>query len=157
MVAVPRIPPPVAALGAAVTQRALSGATPPPSKGRAAVATIVSLASLSIAGAAAIHFRRSGTTLEPFQPDRASVLITSGANTISRNPMYVGLAGLLLAHAVWRGSWVALLPVAGFVVLIDRLQVQAEEAALLEKFGAEYDAYRATSPRWIGRRSLDFT
>lgn len=153
----PLIPPPLAALGAAVTQRALSGTAPPPSKARVAVATIVSLASLSMAGAAANRFRRSGTTSEPFQPDRASVLITSGANTISRNPMYVGMAGLLMAHAVWRGSWIALLPLAGFVVFIDRVQVQAEEKALLEKFGTEYDAYRATSPRWIGRRSLDFT
>jgi len=71
--------------------------------------------------------------------------------------MYVGLAGLLGAHAVWRGSWAALLPLAAFVVLIDRVQIKAEEAALLEKFGAEYDAYRATSPRWTDRRSLDFT
>jgi len=110
-----------------------------------------------MAGTAASRFRRGGTTLEPFHPDRASVLVTSGANTISRNPMYVGMAGLLVAHAAWRGSWAALLPLAGFVVFIDRVQIQAEEAALLEKFGAEYVAYRAMSPRWIDRRSLDFT
>ena len=71
--------------------------------------------------------------------------------------MYVGMAGLLLAHAVWRGSWTALLPVVGFVVFIDRAQIQAEETALLEKFGAAYEAYRATTPRWIDRRSLGFT
>ncbi|MGH3509194.1 MAG: methyltransferase family protein [Nocardioidaceae bacterium] len=121
------------------------------------VAATVSLASMSMAGSAAGRFRRSGTTLEPLHPDRASVLVTSGVNTITRNPMYVGLAGLLVAHATWRGSWVALLPLAGFVVLIDRVQIQAEEEALLEKFGAEYDAYRASSPRWLDRRSLAFT
>lgn len=154
MVTVPRIPPPVAALGAAVTQRALAGAAPPLSKRRTALATTVSLASLSMAGEAATRFLRRGTTLEPFQPDRASVLITSGANTISRNPMYVGMAGLLLAHAVWRRSRIALLPLAGFVVFIDRVQIQAEEAALLENFGAEYNAFRAASPRWIDQRSL---
>ena len=69
--------------------------------------------------------------------------------------MYVGLSGLLVAHAVWRGSWAALLPLAGFVAFIDRIQVQAEETALLEKFGAEYDAYRAATPRWVDRRSLN--
>lgn len=110
-----------------------------------------------MAGAAANRFRHSGTSLEPLRPDRASVLVTSGANTISRNPMYLGLAGLLVAHAVWRGSWAALLPLAGFVAFIDRVQIHAEEAALLERFGAEYDVYRATTPRWIDRRSLDFT
>lgn len=114
----------------------------------------VSLASLSLAGASARRFRRSGTTVEPFHPEHASVLVTGGANSVSRNPMYVGLAGLLLAHAVWRGSWAALVPMAGFVVVIDRLQIAAEEAALLEKFGVEYEAYRSASPRWLDRRSL---
>ncbi len=70
--------------------------------------------------------------------------------------MYVGLAGLLVANAIWRSSWVALAPVAGFVVLIDRLQIQAEESALLEKFGHAYETYRAASPRWLDGRSLDF-
>lgn len=106
-----------------------------------------------MAVAAVDRFRRSGTTIEPFQPDRASVLVTNGANAVSRNPMYVGLAGMLVAHGVWRGSWVTLLPLAGFVVFIDRVQIQAEEAALLEKFGAEYDAYRAAAPRWIALKS----
>ena len=85
------------------------------------------------------------------------MLVTSGANAISRNPMYVGMAGLLLAHAVWRGSWTALLPLAGFVAFIDRAQIRAEESALLEKFGAAYEAYKATTPRWIDRRSLSLT
>jgi protein-S-isoprenylcysteine O-methyltransferase Ste14 len=111
---------------------------------------------LGLAGAAAAQFRRRGTTVEPFRPESASVLVTTGANSISRNPMYLGMAGLLVAHAVWRGSWEALLPVAGFIVLIDRLQIRAEESALTRKFGAEYDDYRAASPRWLGRRSLAF-
>ncbi len=152
-----RLPPPVVALGAAMAQRGLSRATPRPSKGRAAVAASLALASLSMAATAARGFRRSGTTLEPLHPDQASVLVTSGPYTVSRNPMYVGLAGLLAAHAAWRGSWAALLPLAGFVAIIDRSQIQAEEAALLEKFGPEYSAYRATSPRWIDRRSFDLT
>lgn len=121
------------------------------------MAAAISLASLSMAGTAASRFRRSGTTLEPLQPDHASVLVTSGANAVSRNPMYVGMAGVLVAHAVWRGAWAALVPLAGFVVFIDRVQIQAEEAALLEKFGADYDAYRATAPRWIAPRSLGLT
>ncbi len=118
---------------------------------------MMALVSVATAGGAASRFRRSGTTLEPLHPDRASTLVTGGVNTISRNPMYLGLAGLLVAHCLWRGSWAALLPVAGFVILIDRVQIQAEEAALLEKFGTEYETYRSRSPRWIDRRSLYFT
>ena len=148
------VPPPVVALAAGLVQRALTGATVKPDAGRAALATVVGLASLSLAGASAGLFRRSATTVDPLHPDRASVLVTTGPNAITRNPMYVGMAGVLVAHAVWRGSWAALLPVAGFVAVVDRLQVAAEEPALLGRFGAEYESYRASTPRWVGVRSL---
>ncbi len=152
----PHVPPPLLALAAALAQRVLTDARPAPRAGRAAVTSTVALASVSMAAASGRRFRRSDTTIDPLHPDQTSVLVTTGANSISRNPMYVGLAGLLVAHAIWRGSWAALAPVAGFVVLIDRLQVEAEESALLEKFGADYEAYRAASPRWLGLRSLAF-
>ncbi len=148
-----RIPPPLVAVAAAVAQRALTGPTTRPTSGRAAVAAAIGLASGSMAGGAARHFRRSDTTVDPVHPDRASVLVTSGPNSISRNPMYAGLAGLLVANAVWRGSWTGLLPVLAFGAFIGRTQIRAEEAALLDKFGAEYDAYRASTPRWIGPTS----
>jgi protein-S-isoprenylcysteine O-methyltransferase Ste14 len=118
------------------------------------VAGATAAASAVIAGAAAAQFRRRGTTVDPFEPERASVLVTTGANTVTRNPMYVGMAGLLVANAVRRGSWTALLPVAAFITVIDRVQVAAEETALVAKFGAEYDAYRAAVPRWLDGRSL---
>ncbi len=149
-----RVPPPLVAVAAAVAQRALTGPTPRPTAGRAALTAGIALASFSMAGATARLFRRSGTTVDPVHPDRASALVTTGPNSISRNPMYVGLAGLLLANAAWRGSWAGLVPVAGFVLLIDRIQVEAEESALLAKFGAEYESYRGSTPRWIGPGSL---
>ena len=154
MVSVPRIPPPAAAVGAALLQRALSPEARPPTRVRAAGAATLGVVSFWTAGAAASRFRRSGTTLEPVHPDRASVLVTDGVNTISRNPMYLGLAGMLFAHAVWRGSWTAVLPLAGFVAFIDRVQIRAEEAALREKFGTAYEDYVATTPRWVDSRSL---
>ena len=149
------VPPPVVAVAAALAQRALTGATPRPGAGRAVTTAVLAAASFSMAGVAAGLFRRSDTTVDPLHPDRASALVTTGPNAISRNPMYVGMAGLLLAHATWRGSWAALLPLGGFVLLIDRLQIEAEESALLQRFGAEYESYRASVPRWIGVRSLD--
>ena len=109
---------------------------------------------MGLAGASSAQFRRSGTTVQPFRPDRASTLVTTGANAVTRNPMYVGMAGLLVAHAVRRGSWPALLPAVGFVALIDRWQVEFEEEALRGKFGADYDAYCAAVPRWIDVRSV---
>jgi protein-S-isoprenylcysteine O-methyltransferase Ste14 len=151
---VTRLPPPLLALAAAAAQRALSPGATAPGGLRAATAGLISAGSLALAGASAGQFRRSGTTVEPFRPDRASTLVTTGANSVTRNPMYVGMAGLLVAHAVRRGSWPALLPAAGFVGLIDRWQVEFEEEALRGKFGPAYDAYCAAVPRWLDARSL---
>lgn len=149
-----KLPPPVWALLAGVSQRALTGPTSPPGRTRSATSATVALASFAMAGAASHRFQRSGTTIDPFRPERASVLVTTGANAVSRDPMYVGMAGLLVAHALWRGAWVACLPVIGFVAVIDRHQIPTEEAALAAKFGTEYDAYRSSTPRWLGSRSV---
>jgi protein-S-isoprenylcysteine O-methyltransferase Ste14 len=142
------------ALSAAVAQRVLTRDAPALTTHRATAAAAVAVASGSLAVAAARRFRRTGTTVEPFRLDQTSALVTSGANALSRNPMYLGLAGLLVANAIRRGSWLALLPVAGYVTAVSRLQVAAEESALLAKFGEEYRAYRAAVPRWVDHRSL---
>jgi protein-S-isoprenylcysteine O-methyltransferase Ste14 len=150
-----RPPPPLLAIAAALAQSALTikGEHRPPTS-RAAAAMAIATASGALAASAAGQFRRQGTTVEPFNPALASALVTTGANAVSRNPMYVGLAGLLVANAVRLGSWKALLPVAAFALVIDRFQIRAEESALLANFGADYEAYRATVPRWLGRRSV---
>jgi protein-S-isoprenylcysteine O-methyltransferase Ste14 len=63
---------------------------------------------------------------------------------------------LLVSNAIRRGSWAALVPVVGFTMVIDRWQISSEESALLANFGADYEAYRAVVPRWLGRRSGAF-
>jgi protein-S-isoprenylcysteine O-methyltransferase Ste14 len=109
---------------------------------------------VGLAAASARQFGRQGTTVEPFEPSRAAALVTTGVNSMTRNPMYVGMAGLLVANALRLGSWTALFPAAVFTVVIDRVQIAAEEPALLANFGAEYEAYRTSVPRWVGLRSV---
>ena len=150
-----RVPPPVLALGAGVAQRALTRGAGRPTAARTVVAVGIALASVGLAEGSDRRFRRVGTTTNPFDPAQASALVTTGPNASTRNPMYVGMTGLLVANAVRRGSWTALLPVAAFVAVIDRLQILAEEAALEARFGAEYADYRAAVPRWLDRRSLE--
>jgi len=147
-------PPPVLAIAEALAQAALTKGAQRPRVSRAAVALSIAAASGALAGSAAGQFRRRGTTVEPLHPSLTTVLVTSGANSVSRNPMYVGLVGLLVANSVRRGSWKALLPVAAFIVLIDRFQIAAEESALSSKFGPDYEAYRAAVPRWLGPGSV---
>jgi protein-S-isoprenylcysteine O-methyltransferase Ste14 len=149
-----KIAPPVLALGAGLAQRALTRDARRPTIARAVAAGATAAAPLALAGAAARLFRRQGTTLDPFHPAHASVLVRTGPNAISRNPMYVGLTGLLFSNAVRLSSWSALAPVGVFVLVIDRLQIRAEESALLAHFGSDYEDYRAAVPRWLDRRSM---
>ena len=78
--------------------------------------------------------------------------MTGGFNAYSRNPMYVGMAGLLLANAARRPAPVALLPLVGFAAWLDRRQIPMEEAALRALFRDDYDHYSARVPRWLGPR-----
>ncbi len=112
-------------------------------------ATPLLVASGALGVAALGGFARAGTTFDPVRIDRASVLVTDGVLARTRNPMYLALAGVLVAHALARGSWVGLLPVGGFVWAVDRGQIAAEEAVLRGKFGPEYESYLRRVPRWI--------
>ena len=76
---------------------------------------------------------------------------THGGNGITQE---YGMAGLLVANALRRGSWPGVLPVAVFVAVIDRFQIAAEERALADRFGVDYAAYRSSVPRWLGARSF---
>ena len=118
-----------------------------PLRGGAAFGLIC--ASAWLLGGSLARFVRDRTTPDPRFPDGAASLVTDGPNAWTRNPMYVGTAGVLLTHSLLRRSWAATLPVALFVLVIDRSQIAAEERALAARFGEEYERYRAQVPRWI--------
>jgi protein-S-isoprenylcysteine O-methyltransferase Ste14 len=105
-------------------------------------------------GDALVQFQRAGTTVDPISPDHASALVVGGANRVSRNPMYLGMATALLAHAVARRSAAALAPVGGFVAVLTVGQIAAEERALADRFGDGYARYRGEVPRWVDARSF---
>jgi protein-S-isoprenylcysteine O-methyltransferase Ste14 len=109
-----------------------------------------------LAGSAAGLFRSGGTTLDPHHPERSTALVTGGVYGLTRNPIYLGLALVLVAHAVHRGSLLALLPIAGYLAWVDRIQIPAEEEALRSLFGTEWVTYCSSVPRWLGppRRPL---
>ncbi|ANH39614.1 hypothetical protein I601_3207 [Nocardioides dokdonensis FR1436] len=143
------IPPPAYAAAAAGAQLLLTrGRRPTRVSGLCGL--VLAAGSFGVSMTADRLFRRYGTTDQPFHPERASVLVTDGPFAHTRNPMYVGLTGILLGHAAARRSATALLPIVGFLAAVDRLQIPAEERNLGAIFGAEYDAYRARVPRWLG-------
>lgn len=149
----PLVPPPVLALAAGVAQH-LVARRRKPTASSAISAGLLGAASFGLAATAASGFQRRGTTLHPDEPEKASVLVTDGPNRFTRNPMYAGLTGVLLAHAALRRSVPALVPVVAFVAVIDRVQVRAEEAALRTRFGPAYDDYCSRVPRWLGPGSV---
>lgn len=94
-------------------------------------------------------FARAGTTPNPMAPGNATELVTSGVYRVSRNPMYLGDAIMLLGVAVWFGSWFAFVWLGAFILYIDRLQIRAEEAALTARFGDRYARYQREVRRWL--------
>lgn len=145
----PIIPPPAMAVAAGAIQHLLA-----PRRGPGVVRTLaaggVTAASLGVIGTTVANFQRAGTTADPFDLHKSTALVTTGPNSVTRNPLYLALAGLLTAHAILRGGSATFLPVVGFVVAIDRLQVRPEEEALAKVFGDEYATYQRQVPRWIG-------
>jgi protein-S-isoprenylcysteine O-methyltransferase Ste14 len=102
---------------------------------------------LCIAGV--LSFKLAKTTVNPSKPEQASKLITSGIYRLSRNPMYVGLAFILVGWGIWLSSLWALLCVAGFIAYLTFFQIMPEERALTKLFGEEYIAYKAKVRRWL--------
>ena len=103
---------------------------------------------------AAIHggwglltFKRMGTTPEP--NGEATALLTSGPFRWSRNPLYLGLAILLVGLGVKLDSgWMLGLSLV-LVLLLDRLVIAREEVRLRAQFGDEYLAYTRRVRRWL--------
>jgi protein-S-isoprenylcysteine O-methyltransferase Ste14 len=96
-----------------------------------------------------LAFRRAQTTINPVEPYKASLIVSSGVYGVTRNPMYVGLVTLLLSWAAYLASpWTLLGPIL-FAVYINRFQIIPEERALLAKFGKEYAGYQNKVRRWI--------
>jgi protein-S-isoprenylcysteine O-methyltransferase Ste14 len=104
-------------------------------------------ASLDVAGL--VHFLKAKTTINPLDPDAATALVTGGLYRITRNPMYLGLATLLLAWGIYLANVAALAVLPVFILYINRFQIAPEERALEARFGAEYSQYRARVRRWI--------
>lgn len=102
---------------------------------------------VSLLGVAA--FRRARTTVNPLRPKDASQLVTAGIYRFSRNPMYLGMACVLLAFAIWFAVPWNLLGVLGFVLYMNRFQIQPEEQAMAALFGDEFERYRQTVRRWL--------
>ena len=116
---------------------------------RAVIAAALALSGLAIAVWGFLAFRRAKTTVDPRKPANASVLVSTGVYSLTRNPMYVGLLFVLLGWATFLFSLWALAGPLAFVLYIGRFQIRPEERALTALFGATFSVYAARVRRWL--------
>ncbi len=150
-----KMPPPILGMLIAAAMWGASLVAPwplgdgPPARGATVVGTVIAALGLAIGISGAVALRRSGTTVNPIKPERVSAFVEGGAFRFTRNPMYLGVAVLLVGWAVCLFSAAALLGPAVFVLYIDRFQIVPEERVLAQRFGATYLAYKARVRRWL--------
>ncbi len=99
--------------------------------------------------AGVVSFRLAKTTVNPNNPEQATELVTTGVYKLSRNPMYVGFAFILLGWGVWLMSIWAIACIAGFVAYLTLFQIIPEERALSKIFGQQYTDYMNRVRRWL--------
>ena len=94
-------------------------------------------------------FLKKETTVNPMDPEKATSLVDTGVYKISRNPMYLALALVLIAYSVYLKSLWSLIIVLLFMVYMTRFQIFPEERAMIKQFGEEYTDYMERVRRWI--------
>jgi len=93
------------------------------------------------------HFRRAGTPLPPTaQP---TMLVDEGPYRFGRNPMYLGIAVMMLGMGLATGVPFMAIAAANFVAIVGAVHVPHEEAQLQRTFGGWYSDYAASVRRWI--------
>lgn len=118
-----------------------------PAAGSRVVAVVLGAAFAVWNGWSLALMARHRTALLPGGATR--VILDHGPFRVSRNPLYLGLIALDAAVALaWPSFW-ALLLVAVGVLALRWGAILPEERYLTERFGAEYDAYRARVRRWL--------
>ena len=109
-------------------------------------AVVVALA-LGLMAAAILQMLLARTTVIP-RRDPAR-LVTTGLFRFSRNPIYLADALLLAGLYIHWRALVALPLIVLFMLLISKRFIHDEEARLAQHFGADFDAYKKRTRRWI--------
>ncbi len=93
------------------------------------------------------QFFQSKNTLMTIRP--ASSLQANGIYSITRNPMYVGLAIVYLGITCLIGNWwnIILFPI--LLTIVQEYIIKHEEKYLERRFGQEYLNYKYKVRRWL--------
>ena len=96
------------------------------------------------------EFKKSETTVNPMKPETSTRLVTSGVFKYTRNPMYLGLASILLASCFYFSSLLGIIVyVPLFIFYITVFQIIPEEESMKTIFNDDYLDYCSKVRRWI--------
>jgi len=147
MIQKPIVPPPVIFIGCALIMAYLPN--PYPFEINVLAVYLVVSVSSAIAFFSLWQFYKSKANINPIHLEKSNVFVVNGIYRFSRNPMYLSLAILLIAFALWRGNLWALSVLPLFISYIQIFQILPEERMLTEKFGRDYQDYCARVRRWV--------
>jgi protein-S-isoprenylcysteine O-methyltransferase Ste14 len=85
--------------------------------------------------------------LKPFS--RSTALVIEGPFRFTRNPMYLGLAVILVGVALALEALTPFFVIPVFVAIITVGFIVPEETMLKERFGDQYAAFQARVRRWL--------
>jgi protein-S-isoprenylcysteine O-methyltransferase Ste14 len=102
---------------------------------------------VGLGGWAATLFKRNKTGIVPFTESTA--VVESGPYRFTRNPMYVGMALILLGAAILMRALTPFIAPLAFVLIIHHRFIVHEEAHMERAMGAPYLAFKSRVRRWL--------
>jgi len=93
------------------------------------------------------EFKIAGTTIKPWE--KPTHLVSGGVFKLTRNPMYLGMAFILISVAFFFSSIAPLATALLFIIIITKKYIKMEEQNMLEQFGNDYLIYKKKVRRWL--------
>ena len=110
---------------------------------------IIIFAGLMIIFIAARQFKAVNTTINPIKPHNASVLVSKGIFSYSRNPMYLGMLLIIIGFSIIHNLMAVLVIMPLWVIYITNFQIIPEEEAMEILFKEDFLNYCKKTRRWI--------
>jgi protein-S-isoprenylcysteine O-methyltransferase Ste14 len=114
------------------------------------IGVVIIVISISFIMLSRHEFSQHNQPTDPGHPTRK--VIKTGVFSISRNPLYLGVAILFLGIALTMRTFWVLLALLSSIIICHYILIVPEEKYLAAKFGGEYKEYTETVRRWFGRK-----
>jgi|TARA_B100002019_G_C21088097_1_gene507193 protein-S-isoprenylcysteine O-methyltransferase Ste14 len=110
---------------------------------------ITIVAGLIIIFVAAKQFKAANTTINPTKPETASVLVSNGVFSYSRNPMYLGMLIIIIGFSIIHNLIAIIVFMPLWIIYMINFQIIPEEEAMKILFKEEFLNYSKKTRRWI--------